>query len=207
MSFRTEEKIILPRSQYNYLRSILLSKGANKLYSKRKVVSLYFDTNNIQMFIDSEEGIVPRKKLRIRNYPNNDKQIYQIETKISSVEGRYKTSKKILNKEFLEFIKFGISDNQYGICFPQIYVSYTREYFLLNKERVTIDSNISYKNFKNQIEKNDQENIICELKASINFDKIFFDNILSFDRKRFSKYCEGIKILSIDNEYNSFKDF
>ena len=45
------------------------------------------------MYRDSVEGSVPRKKIRIRNYPNTDDKNYYLETKISSIEGRFKTRK------------------------------------------------------------------------------------------------------------------
>ena len=42
------------------------------------------------MFLDSEEGCVPRKKIRIRSYPMADKKTKNLEIKISSIEGRFK---------------------------------------------------------------------------------------------------------------------
>ena len=68
----------------------------NELYPMRKVNSCYFDTNELQMFHDSDQGVLPRKKIRIRNY--NDEKIFTEETKISSEEGRFKKTKKILEQ-------------------------------------------------------------------------------------------------------------
>ena len=58
------------------------------MYEPRKINSLYFDTLSLQSFSDSEEGTLPRKKIRVRWY--NDFEKLTIEKKISSVEGRYK---------------------------------------------------------------------------------------------------------------------
>jgi hypothetical protein len=46
------------------------------------------------MYDDSIEGLAPRKKIRVRNYPEKSNDTFQLETKISSIEGRYKTAKK-----------------------------------------------------------------------------------------------------------------
>ena len=54
------------------------------------------------MYLDSEDGCLPRKKIRIRFYPNQNSG-FNLETKISSVEGRFKSSKKIdKNKLYIE---------------------------------------------------------------------------------------------------------
>ena len=46
------------------------------------------------MYLDSEDGCLPRKKIRVRTYPENKNDSeYFFETKISSVEGRYKIVK------------------------------------------------------------------------------------------------------------------
>ena len=44
------------------------------------------------MYIDSVEGTVPRKKIRVRNYPHDKNVFLYLEMKISSADGRYKTS-------------------------------------------------------------------------------------------------------------------
>ena len=51
--------------------NLIKFKNETKLFStypKRKVFSIYFDTFDYKDFIDSEEGTVPRKKLRLRYY-------------------------------------------------------------------------------------------------------------------------------------------
>ena len=54
-------------------------------------------TINLMLIEESLEGLVPRKKIRIRYYPNNEDQKIYLEIKNSSVEGRFK-NKKNLNK-------------------------------------------------------------------------------------------------------------
>ena len=114
MTFRTEEKILSNCLQNNLLKNFLLKNNATKIHDDRVISSLYFDNKFFQMFKDSEEGCVPRKKIRIRKYSNSN--LINFEIKISSVEGRYKTTKIIDNKEYKKFIKYGIFDNLYGLC-------------------------------------------------------------------------------------------
>tara|TARA_B100000242_G_C43054088_1_gene492790 strand:+ start:6031 stop:6333 length:303 start_codon:yes stop_codon:yes gene_type:complete len=91
-------------------------------------------------------------------------------------------------------IREGILDNQYGVCYPKIFVKYNREYLLLKDVRVSIDTNISYRSYDtNFVAKDDR--VIVELKTSLNknLDEIIED--FPIERIRFSKYCLGIEKL------------
>ena len=93
MSFRIEEKLYVNKENLLDLKQYLNKKSAKGIYVPRSIESLYFDNHKFETFRDSVEGLVPRKKFRIRYYPNNqDKKIY-LEIKNSSVEGRFKTRK------------------------------------------------------------------------------------------------------------------
>ena len=98
MSFRKENKFRLTLSDMKLLKSELISKGMAELYPEREVQSTYLDTREFRMFQDSNEGVLPRKKIRIRTYNNQNK--FTQETKISSEEGRYKKSKKRKRKNY-----------------------------------------------------------------------------------------------------------
>mgnify|MGYP001338680013 CR=1 FL=1 len=100
MSFRKEIKLILNRRKSLDFKKMIFSKGAVEMYPKRKISSLYFDNLKGDMYRDSIEGTTPRKKIRVRHYPNNENQSLYLETKISSVEGRYKKSSKIEKDKF-----------------------------------------------------------------------------------------------------------
>ena len=63
-----------------------------KLYKGRLVNSCYLDTYDLRMFSESDEGILPRKKIRFRWYENEE--IFNKEIKISSIEGRFKRFQK-----------------------------------------------------------------------------------------------------------------
>ena len=174
------------------LKSNLLSQGMNELYPMRKVNSCYFDTNEIEMFHDSDQGVLPRKKIRIRNY--NDEKIFTKETKISSEEGRYKKTKKILEQTG-ENTYENIIDNNYGILKPTLFISYFREYFFLKGLRITFDRNIEYKNLRmiSSLKMKDHE-CVMEIKASIDVEDNYISKVIDMPNARFSKYCRGIMI-------------
>ena len=93
MSFRIEEKFLINTNQIFDFKRWLSKKNYLKLYPNRKIKSLYFENLNNKIFLDSEEGITPRKKIRVRNYPDYKDQKFFFEKKISSPEGRFKEKK------------------------------------------------------------------------------------------------------------------
>ena len=117
--------------------------GLCSLYPDRKIISCYFDTIDHQLFWDSEEGLLPRKKVRIRWY--NDDLNYTKEIKISSIEGRYKYIDHSSNYDSTtDIAKVRIFDTDHGILFPSLIVTYFRQYYEYSGLRLTFDSNISY---------------------------------------------------------------
>ena len=194
MSFRIEEKLFLKPENILQFREFLISKSAKKLYSKRIINSLYFDNINRDMYRDSIEGSVPRKKIRVRNYPGTEDQNYYLEIKTSSVEGRFKTKNKITKNDFEKFKKTGIFDNTYGTCVPNFYVSYEREYIKIQDVRISIDKKIRYQNFLTKEVFFDKSSIV-ELKTSINKNLDDLIKVFPFQRIRFSKYCYAVESL------------
>ena len=74
------------------------NKQSRKKYISRKVRSLYFDNKNLQMYLDSIEGVSQEKnKIEIYNEDNflKDNIPVNIEKKISSVEADLKLQKKL----------------------------------------------------------------------------------------------------------------
>lgn len=196
MGFRIEDKLFIDRENLIQFKEQLKKKACQKVYQPRIIESLYFDNINLDMYTDSIEGISPRKKIRVRTYPEgNDKKLY-FEVKNSSVEGRFKTRKIISLKDF-ETKKFsGILDNQYGMCFPQLSVRYKREYFILGDVRVSIDKEIQYFDYKGNFTSND-DRIVVELKTHFKKDLDQLTNDFPYQRIRFSKYCFGIEKLHL----------
>lgn len=194
MSFRIEDKLYINKENLFAFKKFLNEKTAKKIHKPRVIESLYFDNDAFQIYNDSIEGLVPRKKIRVRNYPQNkDTKIY-LEVKNSSVEGRFKTRKIINNRYYKDLKSNGIFDTQYGPCKPILYVKYNREYLLFKDVRISIDTNITFKSFTTNYEMRD-DRIIAELKTSINknLDELMED--FPLQRIRFSKYSFGVEKL------------
>lgn len=192
MSFRKEKKFMLTRSELKLFKFSLLEKGMKVLYPKRIIKSCYFDTKNLNMFHDSEEGILPRKKIRYRWY--NSIQEVNKEIKISSIEGRYKKTYFVGNIELSELNQTKIYDRDYGAIYPYIFIKYSREYYLYKKLRFTFDTNIEYEKIDSDISsKSTDQNCVMEIKASSTINDDYLEKIMFKQTERFSKYCRGIK--------------
>ena len=191
MSFRIEEKISITKENLFIFYNFLTENKALNLFPSRNIDSIYFDNEYFQMFYDSEEGVVPRKKIRTRKYNNlND---YLLEKKISSSEGRFKISKKIIDPK--DFYKFGLIDDTYGICKPKLRVFYERSYFKVLNFRVTIDTNIKFQKFSinNKFFENSiSDEVVVEVKSNNILDYNDFQKKFPFTKIRFSKYSKGI---------------
>jgi SPX domain protein involved in polyphosphate accumulation len=196
MSFRIEEKLFIKKENLSDFKKFLFTKKIKKIFNSRYIESVYFDNLNLDMYNDSIEGLLPRKKIRLRLYPNTTDKNYYFETKISSIEGRFKNRKIINLHDFKSMINLGIVDTKYGSCFPVIEVKYFREYYLAKDVRISIDDNIVYKNNKTKF-KIEDNNIAVELKTNINKDLDQIIKDFPFQRIRFSKYCYGIEKLNI----------
>jgi len=195
MPFRLEEKIILHISDYLKILSLIKNNGGKEIFSERMISSTYFDNKNHDMFTDSEEGVLPRKKIRIRNYPKDKEGTFYLEKKISSVEGKFKKSNKISLQENESFLNNGIFDKEYGYCNKNIKITYTREYFRLSNSRITLDRNIFYEIPNKQIYFSENQILILEIKDGQPLTKEIFNNEIPFQRARYSKYCMGVNFL------------
>ena len=195
MSFRKEEKLNIHKNQLHHLLEWIVENGGYKLYDTRVVSSTYFDNNEMQMFKESEEGSVPRKKIRVRSYSKHDHKLGEsaLEIKTSSVEGRFKTTNKRFN--LAKAMSIGIFDKDYGVCKPKVRVSYKRDYYKIHDVRLTIDKQIEYTQLNVQgrgVYRKYDPDIIVEVKAG---DFISTETLMRkfhFDRVRFSKYSRAV---------------
>lgn len=190
---RSEIKVIWEDINIFKARQFIAFNNANYLHPPRKINSIYFDNNKTQMFYDSIEGIVPRKKIRIRYYGDLKKSDYFLEKKTTLEDYREKISKRISNNLEMHYLQI---DDHYGLCEKKIVVSFDREYFILNQTRITLDYNITFFNFDNPNIKKPIKRIIIEFK-SFNFDEnINLVNHLGLKTSRFSKYTEAMENLN-----------
>ena len=201
MSFRIEEKLKVADSKIFQLRDWITKNMGVTLYPSRTINSIYFDNQDYTMYNQSIEGVLPRKKIRLRVYGKEfspNKSINK-EIKISSVEGKYKISELVQNPSKL--LNFGIYDNNYGLCIPVLNVLYERSYYKIKNIRLTIDEKIIYRKIANRKISEpstfDKYNIVelkCNSKKSISL----LSNNFPFERTRFSKYTRGIEFTRLN---------
>ncbi len=195
MSFRKEEKIETTFYQQKKLLNKIIKLGGKSLFPSRRISSVYFDNKSFEMYKESEEGILPRKKIRIRYY-NDDLKNYNLEYKISSFEGKYKISKKIDPKLNKRYLNEGYLDKKYGICYPVTQITYIRNYYKLNNLRITFDENIVYQKFNSKFKVLDETGVV-ELKSQDDKKIDEIDEVLPLTRKRFSKFSRSFSYLNI----------
>ena len=192
MGFRKEDKFRLSYSDMVKIKDHLLSLGMKELYPSRVINSCYFDNDNLTLFHESEEGVMPRKKIRIRWY---DKVMsFTKEIKTSSIEGRFKTLKKNHKLKHLDdVLNTQYFDSSYGILKPSLIVTYERQYFSLKSLRITFDRNISYRYLKYSSEVIRKENeTVMEVKTPIDCSDDYIKSIITQPTERFSKYSRGL---------------
>ena len=202
MTFRTEKKVRINSSKIYDLTNWIDKNNGFQLHPNRVINSIYFDTGNYSMYSDSMEGVLPRKKIRLRNYNYKfifDKDVKK-EIKISSVEGRFKTSS--IEKKPLIMMRLGYMDQDYGLCSPVINIVYERSYYKVKNIRLTLDQKIIYRRIYNgqisSFSTYDNSNVV-ELKfSSESLNNSVIKNF-PFELSRFSKYCRGIEF--IKNNY------
>ena len=198
-NFRIENKYKVELAKLYEVYKFLGDYSAEELYPKRFIKSVYFDNDIFLSYNHSIEGIVPRKKIRIRTYSKDDifnkENIFSLENKINSVDGRYKIVKK--NIEHLKLLNQGIFDDTYGLMFPKVEISYYREYYSIFNLRITFDTKIDYKSFNEKNLKINNEECVLEVKSN-NLDNMnYIDDNIYFMKTRFSKYCNAIEKLDL----------
>ena len=202
MSFRTEEKLKIHPSRLPLFLEWLAKRHALVIHPPRRVLSVYLDNDRLDMFHDSVEGLLPRKKLRYRRYKPRGAPLtsWHLELKISSIEGRYKTSLPTSVDPYL--LNGNLSDDRYGLCRPRVEVSYLRSYFELEGVRITVDRDISYRNLSLSLQSMasaTDPDIIVELKAFSDLPSDFLREVFPWDRTRFSKYCRAVETVLFHN--------
>ena len=84
MSFRIENKYSLSTAKLSEFYTFLKDCSAKEIYPTRLIKSIYFDNQNFSSYRESMDSVLPRKKIRIRNYPKTSAN-YNFEIKISSI--------------------------------------------------------------------------------------------------------------------------
>ena len=214
---RNEKKFIISQSQFSTLKILLSCNNFVECFPKRKISSLYYDTNDLKLFYASEDGISSRQKIRIRWY--NDELISsRVEYKIKNAELGDKIFYEIsdFDKKELSKISFAnsniISPNSYFLptkidkfYFPKTLISYERNYYLKGNLRITYDSSINFYSVLNNYKEIKvlypipSEYSVLEVKYEEGEDNLVYKTIqnltdrLGLTLTRFSKYSNSIK--------------
>jgi hypothetical protein len=199
VNFRIENKYKIDISKIDELYSFFKNNFAKTLYSRRKIRSVYFDNNMFSSYEESVEGIIPRKKLRLRTYTDKKifdfKNVFNLEIKINSVEGRLKKVTKNVNH--LKLLNKGILDPIYGLMKPVVEVTYIREYYSIHNLRITFDTKINYSIFNKKKSIISDEEAILEIKSDNLNNMNYIDEKFNLMKTRYSKYSNAIENLQL----------
>ena len=203
----------------NVEKNLASIKQLKKHFPKRVVNSIYYDNLDLRIAKDNIDGLSRRFKVRIRHYDNikdqncnveikkkinkfGFKDTFSLDKKIDEIDLKNLFSLK--NKFYKELIKDSFVEKFITQDFiqPQIKVSYSRDYFIYGKIRLTHDKKINYtpygaNEFKTQKIVNDNFNVL-EFK----FDYKDLDEVrpilekVKLKPKRFSKYLRGLSFFN-----------
>jgi len=201
---------ILKKAQKNY-KVLEINNERIHLYKNQ-----YFDTSDYDMYLDHHNGKRNRYKIRYRNYDVSDVAFLEIKLKTNKnrtikkrIKNKYSTN---LNKGSSEFIETN-SPYKCDELTPSLKNDFKRITLVhkTDKERITLDFNISYTcDFAGIVKTHELPSIaICEIKREGYTNTSEFMNILRCEdirQSRMSKYCIGTAILCSDLKKNQFLD-
>ena len=146
-SQRIERKYILNPLQAQGAYSVLRHANFKIQYQKRKIFSLYFDTNNFGALRDNIDGNPNRNKFRLRYYNSDlNKCFIEIKQKRASIGYKHKILIPEKFRSLKDLKEFGFKwqkDNIIESLNPTAFVCYDRLYFINNTFRATLDLNVS----------------------------------------------------------------
>jgi hypothetical protein len=177
----------------------------------------YLDTADLKTFVEHQNGKLNRQKIRIRSYV--DSKVSFLEIKKKSNKGR---TNKIripvhcssidtiddLNINDRQFIKENALFDSAGLK-PSLSNTFDRITLVNNKatERVTVDLNLSFRNYNTGKTGKIDDIAILELKQDGQQHSDFRDILkrLRIKKLSFSKYCMGTVLTDPNIKYNRFK--
>ena len=210
IEFRNEKKLLFLEPE-NYLDSFFKYLKFNEIFYKRKINTIYFETNNLDDLLDTINGEKSRSKLRFRWYGKtfNSSAKPVLENKIKINNQNYKIKQNLNEFNFSDSITIqDIEDNikstyiaddktftKYKVRKPNIFISYFRKYYKYKNIRITLDTRLKSNSFyrKKKIFKND---FLREKKFSIVEIKYLdkdFEDVKKLSKKfknRFTKFSK-----------------
>ena len=205
---RIEKKFVLGKSKEDYLESILIRSGFNRIFKPRYINSIYLDTVNFDFAKDNINGVSQRKKIRFRWYNNDlnnisfeekNKNNFSVNKIISKVEVPLISKNLISNlKSYFYDLKKNCLSNNYLFILK---TNYFRSYWLSSdkKIRATIDINLNASPINNPVSKLTLNDTILEFKflskEEENFRNLFHIKKINLRSKKYSKYLQSFHLL------------
>mgnify|MGYP001333475635 CR=1 FL=1 len=190
---RVETKHLLRDFQKLEIINKLEQMGFKSIHIQRNISSIYYDNYLLESYLDSVEGNLPRKKIRVRSYDNFEKTFF-LEKKEVNRFGRFKSTKKIFG------VDESLIDEIYKMVYPVVKVNYKRLYFQNKSIRITLDFDINYKSLDN-VSSCESTKLILETKLADNQSyQEEINNFRAFNLSpvSFSKYKDAISYLKFN---------
>ena len=209
MSSRIEIKWSAHANNLDRIGRMLTDEGYTCLYPGRRIFSVYYDAYNHPEYWRGEEGVVPRRKRRIRWYHSSEgfRQDARYEVKISGADGRLKFTgdPNEINHRSPPEIQEMRSLISSRCINPQAMVSYVRRYFgHPSGRRFTVDHDITYRKVHRFDLKSlalgaavRDEFMALEMKAENTVPNLDFAETMPMTRVRFSKFSRSLEALNI----------
>lgn len=176
--------------------------------------TLYYDTDQLEMYMAHQDGRCMREKIRMRDYL--DSHLTFLEVKDKNNKGR--TSKKRIRFDGTD----NLSNNPEALSFLHLYSHYNphalkrqvenrfNRITLVNKgltERLTIDTDIHFRNLATGIEQTLPQLVIIELKQDGLCPSFAKEQLreMHIHPAGISKYCLGSILTHPGIKYNRFK--
>jgi len=173
--------------------------------------TLYYDTEDFQMYLQHQNKRLNRNKVRYREYIESSLNFFEIKFK----SNKDRTHKDRIKRDAIETEISGKAvdflqkktDFEANQLFPKLWINYSR-ITLVNKtesERLTIDLNLKFYNDNKQEEL--PEIVIAELKQERRANTAFIEVMRKHHIRTasISKYCFGIMFIYENIKKNNFK--
>ena len=214
---RVDTKFVAPFTKLvPFLEMLLQNYRVQEITSSRFSTyrTLYYDTPDKEMYLTHQNGKATRRKVRMREYVDNDQYFFEIKNKNN--RGRTKKTRKSLpewnnfrSPELEPFLQ-KYTPYLFNDLIPHLQTAFDR-ITLVNKqmtERLTIDFNLRFSNVDTNTDHALSNVIIIELKQDGLADS-FSRHVLREMRIHpmgFSKYCIGVALTNPAIRQNNLKE-
>jgi hypothetical protein len=215
---RIDSKFVAPVSLLPQLLEEMLPYFKVQINNGKRIApycTQYLDTPDLGLFIMHQNGKLNRQKIRIRSYVDSNLSFLEIKNK----NNKGRTSKiripvhlshiqSITDLNDLRFLEEHSIFESYKLE-PSLANNFNRITLVNNQatERVTIDLDLSFRNYKTGDTQSLDHLMVLELKQD-GWQHSYFRDILNRLRIKqlsFSKYCMGSVLTNPNIKYNRFK--